>query len=200
MEGYVRGAGLDGACLIDYIEFLCEQREYSKAIEKGEKLYKYFEREGVDEDGKEIWARICNALATSYYAAKRFDGAEKQYQEAWKIYHCLVEVNPQKYEPALADICNNLGTLYTDMNQYAKAAEAYREALEIRHRLAKADPQAYEPALANSCNDLGNLYLYMNQYTKANELFSEALEIAERHKDTDNICRQIFDSLTPYQI
>ena len=177
MEDYVRKGGLDMKCLIGYVDFLRNQCNYQRAINKCEQLYFYFKSCDVEEY---TWGQFCNSLANVYYDTGHYEEAGKAYHEALEIVRRLAEKNPQAYEHDMAAICNNLGVFYKTINRYEEAENLHDKALEIYLGLAKKDPQAYEPDVAKSYNNLGNLYQRTNRYKEAEKAYQEALGIRRR--------------------
>lgn len=177
MEATVIKSGLDKTCLIDYMNFLVDQRDYQKALKKGEQLYHYFKSTDVDDY---TWARFCNDFAFLNQDINRYNDAEKLYNEALEIYRRLVKDTSQKYEPYVAAACNNLATLYNSKNRYEEAERLYNEALEIIHRLSKDNVTVYEAEIAASYNNLAVIYTKTKRYERAEKLYNEALEIRRR--------------------
>ncbi len=178
IESYVREGGLDRGYIIDYMNFLGEQKHYQEAIKKGEQLYHYFKSEGTLNE--EVWSRFCNNLANLYNNTRRYEKAELLCIEALEIRRRLAGSNPQAYESDVAMTCNNLANLYNNTRRYEKAELLYIEALEILRRLAGSNPQAYEPNVAMTCNNLADLYNDTKRYEKAEQLYIAALEIYRR--------------------
>ena len=167
--------GLKLDCVVDYMSFLMDQNDYTRALQVGDQLYhEYKSRENTSEKD---WARFCNNLANLYKDNQKTSEAEKLYREALEIYRRLAAANPAAYEPAVAMTCNNLANLYSDNQKPSEAEKLYQEALEIYRRLAAANPAAYEPDVAMTCNNLAILYKNTRNPSEAEKLYQEALEI-----------------------
>ena len=109
-----------------------------------------------------------------------FSKAEKIYTEVLSIRRELVKLNPQAYEPKLADTMNNLAFLYDETLRYGESEELYNQAVEIYCRLSAENPQTYEPNLARIMNNLGVLYLNILRFSDSEEKYKSALEIYKR--------------------
>ena len=179
IERYVQDGGLDRACLIDYMNFLRNQRDYQNALKKGRQIYHYFKSTDVYDI---TWAWFCNCFANVYSDTNYYEEAEKIYNEALEIYRKFARDNAQvyEYEAGVAGICNNLAILYEDTNRYEKAENLLTEALETQHRLARNSPKTYMPDMAMSCNNLAGLYSHTSRHEEAEKLYTEALEICRR--------------------
>ena len=69
--------------------------------------------------------------------------AQREYEEALKIYRELAQKSPEAYLPHVAMTLNNLGILDRNRNRMTAARKEYEEALEIYEALAKQDPEQF---------------------------------------------------------
>ena len=111
------------------------------------------------------------------YEINHFKEAEKEYQEALKIYRDLAATTLDAYLPGVAQTLNNLATLHRNTNQLELAEKEYQEALIIYRDLAAKSPDAYQPYLASTLNNLALLHANTNQLEPAEEEYQEALKI-----------------------
>ena len=107
-------------------------------------------------------------------------GALKAAQEAVEILRRLAEVNPSRFEPALAAGLTNLSGCLSITDDLDRGLAAIQEAREILHRLAKANPSQFEPDLAGSLNNLSNRLSDAGKDHDALEAIREAVEIRRR--------------------
>ena len=160
----------------EYVSYLHDQNDYTRAIPLAERYLKYVE---LDGDKSDI-ADAENILGVLYAAMNQLELAEQEYLRAQEIYGQLAAKNPAAYQPDLAMNCNNLGVLYSNTNRLELAEQEFLRAKEIREQLAAENPSAYLPGLAMSCNNLGNLYRIINRMDKAEQEFLRAKEIYEQ--------------------
>ena len=160
----------------EYVVYLRNQNNYTRAIPLAELYLKYVE---LDGDKSQI-ADAANLLGFLYLDTNRMDKAKQEYLRAKEIYEQLAAKNPSAYQPYLAGTCNNLGILYSDMNRMDKAEQEYLRAKEIREQLVTEHSSAYQPYLADSCNNLGALYHKNNYMDKAEQEYLRAKEIYEQ--------------------
>ena len=160
----------------EYVSYLHDQNDYTRAIPLAERYLKYAE---LDGDKSDI-AYAANELGNLYYKNNCMDKAEQEYLRAKEIRERLAAENPSAYQPYLANTCNNLGNLYVDMNRMNKAEQEYLRAKERLEQLAAENPSAYQPDLATSCNNLGVLYKKTNRMDLAEQESLRAKQIYER--------------------
>ena len=160
----------------EYVAYLDDQNDYTRAIPLAERYLKYAE---LDGDKSDI-AYAANELGNLYYKNNCMDKAEQEYLRAKEIRERLAAENPSAYQPDLAGTCNNLGNLYSDTNRLELAEQEYLRAKEIREQLAAEHPSAYQPALADICNNLGILYADTNRMERAEREYLRAKEIYEQ--------------------
>ena len=191
-EPYLAGTCNNLAALYDEINSYEEaEKLYNEALE----IYRRLAKDNPQAYKPNV-AMTCNNLANLYSDTNRCEEAEKPYKEALEIYRRLAKDNPQAYEPYFAATCNNLANLYSDTNRCEEAEKLHKEALEIYRRLAKDNPHAFEPGVAMTLFNMGLLYKKLNKRDIAQALHNEALEIAQKYKDTNGICRRIYEALT----
>ena len=127
---------------------------YKRLIDVG-KLFR-----NLEENDK---ARISGTLGNLYRDLKRFEEAEKAYNEALEIYKKLAAKSPDAYLPYVATTQNNLAILYRNLNRFEEAEKAYNEALEIHKKLAAKSPDAYLPVLLQTQANIGMFYFNINR-------------------------------------
>ncbi|HEX8492435.1 MAG TPA: protein kinase [Pyrinomonadaceae bacterium] len=109
---------------------------------------------------KEAQQRRTILLAEDYfnrgyecYAAKDYDGAIQNYDEA-------IELNPQ-----YADAYNNRGAVYNDKGNYDQTIKDYNKAIELN------------PQSAMTYNNRGNVYYNKGNYDQAIKDYNKAIEL-----------------------
>jgi len=104
---------------------------------------------------------------------RRWDLAERRYQEALRI----LEAAPAAAPHARARILGNLANLYQDQARLTEAAQAYRRALELWTAPGQPLPSR-EIALTRT--NLATLYRTQRRYEEAHTLYQEALTLQKR--------------------
>ena len=160
----------------EYVSYLHDQNDYTRAIPLAERYMEYMESDGDKSD----IADAANLLGNLYADTNRMELAEREYLRAKEICEQLAIENPSAYQPDLAISCNNLGIWYKDTNQLKLAEQEYLQAKEIREQLAEENPSAYQPDLAGTCNNLGILYAKTNRMELAEREYLRAKEIYEQ--------------------
>ena len=160
----------------EYVVYLRNQNNYTRAIPLAERYLKYVE---LDGDKRQI-ADAANLLGVLYKNTNCMDKAEQEYLQAKEIREQLAAENPSAYQPYLARTCNNLGILYKSTNRMELAEQEYLRAKEIYEQLAAENSSAYQPDLAMSCNNLGILYKSTNRMELAEQEYLRAKEIYEQ--------------------
>jgi len=83
-------------------------------------------------------AESLNNLALAYGAEKKYDEAEKLFQQALE----LDQKRSGEQSAEVGDDLNNLAALYTSAGKYDQAAETYQRAVKIREKVfGSADPK-----------------------------------------------------------
>ena len=160
----------------EYVSYLHDQNDYTRAIPLAERYMEYMESDGDKSD----IADAANLLGVLYADTNRLELAEQEYLQAQEIYEQLAAKNPSAYQPDLAMNCNNLGILYSNTNRLELAEQEFLRAKEIYEQLAAEHPSAYQPDLAMSCNNLGVLYSDTNRLELAEQEYLQAKEIREQ--------------------
>ena len=176
----VKAYKIDADALLDYMDFLWEERLYDTGIKLGHWLEKLY---ALDNPDMGVWARLKRALGDCYDDSnqkERKTTGERYYREALDIYKRLSEIKSALYEPCVAQTCNNLAMLLKSVNKTEEAERLYGKALEIRRRLAKDNPAVYEIDVAKTCNNLAELLRATNRLEEAERHYWESLEIRRR--------------------
>ena len=160
----------------EYVSYLHDQNDYTRAIPLAERYMEYMESDGDKSD----IADAANMLGLLYHDTNRLELAEREHLRAQEIYGQLAAKNPSAYQPDLANTCNNLGNLYVDMNRMNKAEQEYLRAKDVFEQLATEHSSAYQPDLAGICNNLGVLYKKTNRMDLAEQESLRAKQIYER--------------------
>ena len=103
--------------------------------------------------------------------------AVKYYNLALESARKLAQVEPEQYEPLLANTLNNISLLYAEAGNLAGAEPLFNEAIGLYRRLSQADA-AYMPLLASALNNHAATLLENEaDLDRAESLFAEALDI-----------------------
>ncbi len=185
----IRKYRLDNKCIIDFMWFLRDQKQYTYAAEIGEKLY--YDFKSMDMPDPPVWAKFCCDLGILYRDIDRMKQAEELLLEASEIRRGLARSDPERYLSDLAYSCNSLGILYRLTDRIDEAARAYTESLSIWNDLSEKDLVKYGGDKANTCNNFAYMYLRTAEYDKSEKLFFEAFrirsELARLDPDEHNI-------------
>ena len=160
----------------EYVAYLDDQNDYTRAIQLAERYMECVESNG---DKRDI-ADAANLLGNLYAKTNQLELAKQEYLRAKEIREQLAAENPSAYQSDLAMSCNNLGILYKNTNRMDKAEQEYLRAKEIREQLVAENPSAYQPDLADTCYNLGNLYSDTNRMELAEQEYLRAKEIYEQ--------------------
>ena len=172
-------------CLMDYANFLLDQKKYSKGMMIAYKIKSLFKLNAKEGYPREYYL-LLEILFRSLLDNNKFREAEEVIIEAQMIRETinfnavLDEKEDAFYEADLAVVKNDLARLLDSKRRYKDAEKLYREALDMSRRLAKENPSAYEADVAINCNNLANLLTITKKYKEAEELFREALDIERR--------------------
>ena len=149
-------------CLMDYANFLLDQKKYSKGMMIAYKIKSLFKLNAKEGYPREYYL-LLEILFRSLLDNNKFREAEEVIIEAQMIRETinfnavLDEKEDAFYEADLAVVKNDLARLLDSKRRYKDAEKLYREALDMSRRLAKENPSAYEADVAINCNNLANL-------------------------------------------
>ncbi|MEU0368788.1 tetratricopeptide repeat-containing serine protease family protein [Streptomyces sp. NPDC006283] len=121
------------------------------------------------------YARSLEALASRLAWEGRRAEAVTSMKDAVLLYRGLVAVDPQTYEPDLAEALAGLANRYADRDRKRRvsqgdakrAAQAVSEAVEHAERLATSDPEAHTSRLARYLVSHANRLADLRQYGRA---------------------------------
>ena len=159
--------------LREYVVYLHDQNDYTRAIPLAKRYLKYAELDG--DKSRIIGAVII--LGDLHADANRMKLAKQELLRENKIYERLAAENPSAYQLDLAMRGNDLGNLYARTNRLKLAKREYLRAKEICEMLALENPSTYLTYLMMICRNLGNLYAYTNDINSAEMEFLRAKEI-----------------------
>jgi len=171
---------LDPECIIDFMWFLRDQKDYPYAKSVGEKLYHYFMFMPDEERDPIRWARFCNDYGVLCRDEEEIDKAEKFLLEAFELRQEFARKDPERHSYDLSMTCNSLGILYRITDEFEKAKEIYKAALDHLPEITVRNILRFGGLRANICNNLGYLHLRTKAYDKAEALFLEARKIREQ--------------------
>ncbi len=157
--------------LMEYANFLYEQRKFDKAIDWYNQIIKR-------NNSPFIYANINNILGSIYFIKEEYSKSEELYLSAIEILDSIITENYYSYSPTKADVLTNLATLYKSTRNYNEALNPFEEALKINKEFSFLYPEKYISQyainiinLASLHNELGNDSLSINLYTEAISLF-----------------------------
>lgn len=162
----------------EYVVYLRNQNNYTRAIPLAELYLKYVE---LDDDKSDI-ADATNMLGNLYVDTNHMELAEREYLRAKEIREQLAVENPSAYQPDLASTCNNLGVLYSDTNRLELAEQEYLRAKKIYERFTAFAPGRYASRLASVCENLGELYENTDRPEQAAAEYARAEELRKQAK------------------
>lgn len=147
---------------------------YKEALE----IYEHFkvpesERQRFDK----CKGNVLHNLGCLYGQMENFDSGEIYFQLALDVRKQLAEINPQAYEPDLAQTMRSLGKVYYDTQQYYECETMYLGALEILRRLSRFNPDVYLPDLAMTLDYLYEFYSITLKFKECDSLYQEALDL-----------------------
>ncbi len=135
---------------------------------------------------------VAQARKTGPDAARLFDLAEAEYQEAVKLGKELVEKQPRKttYAWRLAAFYNNLGMAQQEagalrIDKYSEAQKSYEEALRRRQQLTADYPDVplYQQELSNTLSNLASVHKALQHLLAAEKFFERAVQTQENVVD-----------------
>ena len=162
--------GLDFAPMKEYVVFLNGQKRYSKAIEKGEKLY-HILKSGENTTLDMIFT--CEYIAGAYSESGNFEKAEALYREALDAIVMLESEVRKENEDLEAMVCNDLAKIYMESGRFGPSESLFLKAFRTYRGLADKNP-AYDERVALVCNNLGELYRQKRDLKMAEKLFAVA--------------------------
>jgi len=155
---------------------LCQQGQYSPAIEVGKKALAMAEKTlGPDHPD----------VAISLNNLKGLYREQGQYAQAEPLFKRALAIDEKALGPDHPDVAtglNNLAGLYCEQGHYAQAEPLFKRALAIREKALGPD----HPLVAASLNNLALLYYTQGQYAQAEPLYRRALTIAEKALGSDH--------------
>lgn len=175
---------LERDCILDYLAFLSEQKDYDHGIEVGEKLRSRYMSD-LEEPNKAQWARCCNLLAGLYAKNNDLDKAEELLQDALNIRIKLAEVNAEVYRPVLAETHYNIAALMCSegyspqkrSDMYNNAEYHCLQALDIYLKLVDEGKTEYIIDVAQTYHNISALYYKNGMIEKAKESLEASYEI-----------------------
>jgi tetratricopeptide (TPR) repeat protein len=111
-------------------------------------------------------------LALAYHAQKKYEEAERTYQEA--LAALVAAENPRNRE--YAQLLNNLGHLYFEQKRYREAEPLYARSLANVEESFGRD----HPKVARRLANLADLYFAVGDYSKADACYRRAVSIEEK--------------------
>ena len=148
--------------------------EMLKAFVEAKRILNKLPRTLIAADEESV-ASIHENLGIFYQESYLNNKAEKEYQEAMKMYKTLAKDNRDVYLDKEAMIHKRLANLYSE-NDVKKAESEYNAALNIYEELADVNPVAYKLECALILTDLANFYMENNR-SKAKKKYDDALKI-----------------------
>lgn len=111
-------------------------------------------------------------LAVAYHTQKRYEEAERLYQEALAAMNAAGAPN----DPEFAQLLNNLGRLYFEEKRYKEAEPLYTRSLALVEESLGRD----HPKVARRVVNLADLYFAVGKHSEALAHYQRAVAIEER--------------------
>lgn len=161
--------------ILNYAEYLYDQKQYNKAIIVAKKL------EAIYENNYSVTtlyykAKLFNLIDSIYMDLNMYNETKIYYNKAIEIKEKLIEDNPRKSSGTLAVGYNNAGCFYGDKGNFDKAKEFYYKAIKIYEKLVDINPDKYIADLASSYNNIGVEYRKQGDVEKALYFYHKSLE------------------------
>ena len=163
--------GLSLELAVDYVDFLWEQKHFSKGVEIGEAVYERLKRDTDIEPY--LYRRILGLLGILYHDIGRYEEAEVMHRKALEIYRELSEKNRSVYIGSVATSCSNLGNVYGNTGRYEEAEAMYRKALEILEELSAESKDSWKDAVEAVYTALAHIYKETNQCEGLLKIYTE---------------------------
>jgi tetratricopeptide (TPR) repeat protein len=142
------------------------QGDYENALKNDLIALNYFVIDRRDATGLLKRANLLSNIGTIYDETKKFDEAEKYYNEAHKLALAL-----DNHE-VLGNVLNNLGTMYRDKGMNDLAIKYYTDALQLRER------NGNKFGMARSNYSLGLYHFNEKNFSQATSYLSKSVELA----------------------
>ncbi|MBI2819214.1 MAG: tetratricopeptide repeat protein [Acidobacteria bacterium] len=111
-------------------------------------------------------------LAVAYHTQKRYEEAERLYQEA--LVAMTATVAPS--DPEFAQLLNNIGRLYFEQMRYKEAEPLYSHSLALVEESLGRD----HPKVARRLVNLADLYFAIGKHSEADAYYRRAVSIDEK--------------------
>ena len=111
-------------------------------------------------------------LAVAYHTQKRYEEAERLYQEALAAMNATVAPN----DPEFAQLLNNIGRLFFDQKRYKEAEPLYTRSLALVEESLGRD----HPKVARRLVNLADLYFATGKHSEADAYYRRAISIEEK--------------------
>ncbi|MDD7388552.1 MAG: tetratricopeptide repeat protein [Lachnospiraceae bacterium] len=194
------------------------EKIYQEVLEIREKLA----AQSPENDGVQLQlADIYGNMGSMYSRMKRTEDAETYFRKSLEIEEKLLEKRKngreessgaqnaqeqnlqiqresfdQELKKKAALVSNTLGVLCLNQNRREEAEKMYLLSYELYTGLAEKKADEFEPPLAMVSFNLGNIYRGMKQPEKAAPYMEKTWDICSARKDSNSMCKQIYDSMS----
>ena len=175
-------------CVFDFMNFLREQNDHTRALQVGKQLYSEYKSRGDDTDYINLMC-LCIDFARVYCELKFISEAELLYEETIllmdNIYgdNAFIENNSVEILDVMARLFHSMADLfqreYSDIEHYKKAEDLYKKALDIRRLLAADFPKVFRFHMVDTCNNFSIFCRKIGAFDMAEKYLVEALENAK---------------------
>lgn len=164
--------------LMEYANFLYEQRNFEKAIDWYNQILKR-------NTSPFITANINNILGSIYFIKEEYSKAEELYYSAIDTYDSIIPKDYYLYSPSKAETLINLAILYKSTRNFNEALSPFNEALEINREFSSIYPDKYLSSYAINLMNLASLHNELRNDSISVDYYLEAI--------------MLFDSLSQFK-
>jgi len=125
------------------------------------------------------------------YQLKQYSNASEAYDEAISIHRALVNNNPAKHNPYLAQALLNMGVALSALGKYGDAIATSKETLEICTTMSAQDPLRYNKLMAMALLNYGFILGELNQVSQAAEVEKQAILLFRNLVRTGKECTSL---------
>jgi len=154
--------------LIEYANFLYEQKNFDKAIGWYNQILKR-------NNSPFITANIKNILGSIYFLKEEYSKSEEMYLSAIETYDSIIPKDYYSYSPSKADAITNLAILYKSTRNFDEAISPFEEALKINTEFSSLYPNKYLSLLAINLMNLASLQHELKNDSLSINLYLDAI-------------------------
>ncbi len=164
--------GMPKAIMLEYAQFLYEQKMPEKALSICNRLAENYEN-GISSGNEREKADIYNLMGVLYFEVNDCELSESHHKSALEIRENLA-ADDDFYRADVAESCNNLASVYYSVNRHKETEDLYIKAVTIYEELS-LNFNVYEVKLAETLMNLAKLYYQVNYHEQAEKVYNIAL-------------------------